>query len=111
MNFNASHAPHENAVEAFSIVLHQIKEAIVKSRRDWDKHEPKMWSRASGIDDHALVGGIDLKKDLVLVRSGATSYGQIILGKLRVGTNDGEEGFVHVRYGCKLSIRRSDGLK
>lgn len=65
-----------------------------------------MWSRAAGVSDEELVGGVDLNRDLVQVRSGATSYGQIVLGKLRVGTNDGEEGFVHVR--CVLRIYGGD---
>lgn len=69
----------------------------MKSRRDWDKHEPKMWSRAAGLSDHELVGNIELERDLILVRSGATSYGQIILGKIKVGTNDGQDGYIHVR--------------
>jgi hypothetical protein len=45
-NFNASHAPLQNAVEAFTIVLPEIKRAVIHSRHDWNKHEPKMWSRA-----------------------------------------------------------------
>jgi len=97
VNLDAAHPPHPSAIEAFGVILHQIKNEIVKSRRDWDKHEPKMWARAAGLSDHELVGDIDPTKDLVQVRSGATSYGTIILGKLRVGTNDREEGFVHVR--------------
>lgn len=115
VNFNAPHAPHDNAHEAFSIVLKQIKEEIEESRRKWDIHEPRMWSRASGISDKELVGGLDSlkvirkpdaqgtseseawKEVLVLVRSGVTSYGQIILGKIKVGTNDGKPGYVHVR--------------
>ena len=47
--FNAPHAPYANAIEAFGVVLSKIKHEILKSRRDWDKHEPKMWSRAAGL--------------------------------------------------------------
>ncbi|KAG8894059.1 hypothetical protein FRB99_001547, partial [Tulasnella sp. 403] len=97
INFNDPHPPRENAISAFTVVLTKIKNAIVKSRRDWDIHEPRMWARASGLSDQELVGEINLERDLVLVRSGATSYGTIVLGKLRVGTADGKEGFVHVR--------------
>ncbi len=56
-----------------------------------------MWSRATGLTDHQLIGEIDLKEDLILVRSGLTSYGTIILGKIKVGTNDNEPGYIHVR--------------
>lgn len=94
---NDPHPPHENAFEAFEVVLHQIKSEIVRSRREWDKHEPRMWSRATGLTDHELAGEIHLNRDLILVRSGQVSYGTIILGKLRVGTNDGQDGYVHVR--------------
>lgn len=56
-----------------------------------------MWSRASGISDDQLIGDIDLDRDLVLVRSGETTYGIILLGKIKVGTNDDKDGFIHVR--------------
>ena len=97
--FNAPHAPHANAIEAFGVVLSKIKHEIVKSRRDWDKHEPKMWSRAAGLSDEQLVD-FSLEKDLVEVRSGPTSYGTIILGKIRIPAvnDDLGEGFIHVRY-------------
>lgn len=85
-------------MEAFSRVVGTIKEEIVKSRRDWDKHEPRMWSRASQLSDRELTK-FNLDEDLVLVSSAATTYGTIVLGKIRIpGINDDQgEGFVHVR--------------
>jgi len=96
--FNEPHAPHPNAIEAFTVVLPAIKSAIVKSRHDWDKHEPKMWSRAHGLTDEQLTH-FDLSTDLVEVRGGPTTYGTILLGKIRIpAVKDSEgEGFVHVR--------------
>ncbi|KAG8959487.1 hypothetical protein FRC03_007914 [Tulasnella sp. 419] len=94
---NEPHPPAANALEAFNAVLRQIKNAIVASRQKWDKHEPRMWARATGLTDEELVGSINLEKDLVEVRSGATAYGTIVFGKIRVGTSDDQEGFVHVR--------------
>ena len=75
-----------------------IKAEIIKSRHHWDKHEPKMWARASGLSDNELVD-FSIQKDLVQVRSGGTSYGTIIFGKIRIPKiKDSEgEGFVHVR--------------
>lgn len=98
VELNEPHAPKENAVEAFKVVENHIKTAIVKSRHHWDLHEPKMWSRASGLSDSELVD-FSIEKDLVQVRSGPTSYGTIIFGKIRIPKiNDEEgEGFVHVR--------------
>ncbi|KAI0321175.1 hypothetical protein OF83DRAFT_1051701, partial [Amylostereum chailletii] len=98
VSFNAPHAPHPNALEAFATVLPTIKSEIVKSRHDWDKHEPKMWSRAAGISDDHLVA-FDLDRDLVQVSSGPTTYGTIILGKVRIPAvnDDLGEGFIHVR--------------
>lgn len=95
--FNDPHKPHPNSIEAFRIRLSDIKTAIFRSRRDWDGHEPRMWKRASGISDDQLIGDIELERDLVLVRSGETTYGLILLGKIRVGTNDNQQGFIHVR--------------
>jgi hypothetical protein len=57
-----------------------------------------MWSRAAGIVDSDLVD-FTAETDLVAVRSASTSYGTIILGKIRLpAVNDGlGEGFIHVR--------------
>ena len=87
------------AIEAFNAVVHDIKAEIIKSRHHWDKHEPKMWSRAAGLSDHELID-FTIEKDLVEVRSAPTSYGTIILGKIRIPAVQDEEGsgFVHVRY-------------
>lgn len=102
---NPPHPPHENAIEAFISVEHTIKTEILKSRHHWEKHEPRMWSRAEGIPDHELVT-FTIHKDLVEIRSGVTSYGTIILGKIRLpAVNDAEgEGYIHVRYAVTRSF-------
>ncbi|KAI0051914.1 hypothetical protein FA95DRAFT_1484390, partial [Auriscalpium vulgare] len=98
LSFNAPHKPHPNALEAYHHILPTIKAEIIKSRHHWNKHEPRMWSRAHGLSDEQVVG-FTLDKDLVEVSSAPTSYGTIILGKIRIpAVNDSEgEGFVHVR--------------
>ncbi|KAF7792411.1 hypothetical protein EIP86_003448 [Pleurotus ostreatoroseus] len=98
INLNAPHRPTAKAIEAFNVVLHQIKSEIVKSRHHWDKHEPKMWARAAGLSDAELVN-FTMEEDLVECRSAPTSYGTVILGKIRIpAVNDEEgEGFIHVR--------------
>jgi hypothetical protein len=98
LTFNKPHRPVENALEAFSVVVHTIREEIIKSRRHWDGHEPRMWSRAADLSDHELVR-FKLNEDLVLVSSAMASYGTIILGKIRIpAINDDQgEGFIHVR--------------
>ncbi|KAF9010507.1 hypothetical protein BDQ17DRAFT_1322351 [Cyathus striatus] len=98
ISLNDPHSPNANAIEAFNFVLATIKSEIVKSRHHWDKHEPKMWSRAKGISDTELIN-FNIEDDLVEVRSAGTSYGQIILGKIRIPAVNDEEGngFVHVR--------------
>jgi len=111
LTFIGPHAPHAKAIEAFHTVEKQIKVAILTSRKDWDKHEPKMWSRAQGISDEELVGFTFSKHrskhdketdssrgeggDLVLVDNAATSYGEIILGKIRIPSIP--DGYIHVR--------------
>ncbi|KAI0785624.1 hypothetical protein C8Q75DRAFT_800039 [Abortiporus biennis] len=98
ITLNEPHAPTEKAIEAFNVVVHTIKSEIIKSRHHWDAHEPKMWSRASRITDSQLVG-FTIEDDLVEIRSSPTSYGTVILGKIRIpAVNDDEgEGFIHVR--------------
>ena len=99
LSFNAPHPPTEKAIEAFNVVLHDIKIEILKSRNHWDLHEPKMWSRAAGLSDTELVA-FTIETDLVECRSAPTSYGTIILGKVKLpAVQDAEgAGFVHVRY-------------
>ncbi|KIP10889.1 hypothetical protein PHLGIDRAFT_100464 [Phlebiopsis gigantea 11061_1 CR5-6] len=98
ISLNAPHPPRANALDAFAVVLHDIKSEIIKSRHHWDRHEPRMWARAAGLGDAELVA-FDLASDLVLCRSAPTSYGTIILGKIRLpAVQDAEgAGFVHVR--------------
>ncbi|KAJ6596663.1 hypothetical protein B0H10DRAFT_2088354 [Mycena sp. CBHHK59/15] len=72
LDLSPPHPPKERAIEAFE-----------QSRHDWDKHEPKMWSLASGVSDHDLTN-FTIKDDLVVVRSAQTSYGVIIFGKIRI---------------------------
>ncbi len=98
VEFNAPHTPTEKAFEAFEVVQHKIKAEIVKSRHDWDIHEPRMWSRAAGISNEDLVA-FTIRGDLVECRSGPTSYGTIILGKIKLpAVNDEEgQGYIHVR--------------
>ncbi|KAJ7680518.1 hypothetical protein DFH06DRAFT_1278526 [Mycena polygramma] len=83
LDFSPPHPPKERAAEAFEHVAHEIKAAIVASRRDWDKHEPKMWALASQTSDHDLTH-FTIKNDLVVVRSAVASYGNILLGKIRI---------------------------
>jgi hypothetical protein len=98
LTFNKPHVPHPNALSAYHTVQHQIKAALVKSRHDWNKHEPRMWARTAHLSDDQLAG-FHLEKDLVLVSSAVASYGTIILGKIRIPAvnDDLGEGFIHVR--------------
>lgn len=95
---NAPHTPTTKAIEAFNVVLHDIKTEIVKSRHHWNQHEPKMWSRVADLSDAELVQ-FTIERDLVECRSAPTSYGTVILGKIRVPavSDDDGEGFIHVR--------------
>ncbi|QRW19181.1 hypothetical protein RhiXN_00587 [Rhizoctonia solani] len=97
VNLNEPHPPTERALEAFNQVLPKIKLAIISSRRDWDKHEPRMWARANHLRDEELTSFV-IENDLVEVRAGATSYGTIVFGKIRIpGIEDEEgQGFIHV---------------
>ena len=63
---NAPHAPHENAIDAFKVVLSTIKSEILKSRHDWDRHERRMWLRAAHLSDHELTS-FNIENDLVQV--------------------------------------------
>ncbi|CAG8730607.1 11850_t:CDS:2, partial [Acaulospora colombiana] len=98
VTFNEAHPPQDKAIEAFQQVEPKIKQEIIASRKRWDGHEPRMWSRAAGISDKDLVN-FDVSKDLVAVRAGPTTYGVILLGKIRLPAIDDEngKGFIHVR--------------
>ncbi|KAK7005688.1 hypothetical protein R3P38DRAFT_3039001 [Favolaschia claudopus] len=83
LTISPPHPPTERAIAAFEQVEAQIKHEITKSRHDWDKHEPKMWSHASQTSDHNLVN-FTIKDDLVTIRSAETSYGPMLFGKIRI---------------------------
>lgn len=86
-------------MDTFSGVVPIIKQEIIKSRHHWNQHEPRMWSRAAHLSDHELTS-FSLNEDLVLVSSAATTYGTIVLCKIRIPAIDDDqgEGFVHVRH-------------
>lgn len=95
---NEPHQPTDRGFEIFDNCSLAIRHELVKLRHHWDKHEPKMFSRAKGIPDQEFCS-FNTKDDLVLIRSGETSYGTVVFGKLRLpAINDSEgEGFIHVR--------------
>lgn len=68
-----------------------------------------MWERAAGLSDAELVA-FSVEKDLVECRSAPTSYGTVILGKVRIpAVNDEEgEGYVHVRYVAQAVFSSQD---
>jgi len=55
LDLSPPHPPKEHAIEAFEHVQHEIKAAILASRHDWNKHEPRMWALAAEASDHDLV--------------------------------------------------------
>lgn len=77
VTLNPPHKPHPNAIQAFDKILPTIKSEIIKSRHQWNKHEPKMWSRAQGISDQEITN-FTIENELVLV-SGAVSVTLCVL--------------------------------
>lgn len=75
--FDSIHNSRLSSIQAFEQVSDTIKKAIIDSRKHWDSHEPRMWSKAKGIKDDELVN-FDIKKDLVLIRAGVTTYGTMV---------------------------------
>ena len=53
-----------------------------------------MWSAVKDLSNEALTS-FDIENDLVQVSSAQTSYGVIVLGKIRVRGVD--DGYLHVR--------------
>ncbi|GAA5841035.1 hypothetical protein JCM11251_006790 [Rhodosporidiobolus azoricus] len=88
------HPPREDALRAFLKVEVDIKKELVRLRLHWDKHEPRMFSRAKNITDEELTSW-DLANDLEEVRSASTAYGHIIFGKLRIPSI--VDAYLHVR--------------
>lgn len=98
VNLTAAHSPHARALEAFNHVLITIKKEVKASRRNWNIHEPRMWSRAKELSDEDLTR-FTVEDDLVEIRTGAVSYGTLIFGKIRISAVKDElgEGYIHVR--------------
>jgi hypothetical protein len=68
------HPPKQASIEAFSSALPEIRNIFHKTRLNWDEHAPnEMFSRVEGFTDHQLLEGIDMERDLVLVRTAETA--------------------------------------
>jgi len=74
VHLSEPHTPKPTSVAAFSIAFHEIKNEFHKSRKQWNEHEPAMFSRIKGFTDHQLLEDVNFEKDLVQVRTGETSY-------------------------------------
>ncbi|CEH12236.1 hypothetical protein CBOM_00231 [Ceraceosorus bombacis] len=95
VQLSEEHAPQERAIDAFTRLEPKIKQELLKSRAHWDAHEPRMYSKVSGVSDEDL-SSFSSSKDLVAVRAGAVSYGTIIFGKIRLA-KAGNDAYIHVR--------------
>ena len=82
------------------ITYHFPADSILLNHLTTDFIFGRMWSGARGVSDHDLVK-FDISEDLVLVRSGPTTYGTVIFGKIRLPNARPDKGegdaFVHVR--------------
>ncbi|KAG0147308.1 hypothetical protein CROQUDRAFT_722340 [Cronartium quercuum f. sp. fusiforme G11] len=95
---NEPHAPDTRGFELFEHLAPKIQHELIRLRHHWDKHEPRMFSETQGISDHDLAN-FNVRKDLVLIRSGQTSFGTVVFGKLRIPAfkDKNGQGFIHVR--------------
>ncbi|EGG13055.1 uncharacterized protein MELLADRAFT_101250 [Melampsora larici-populina 98AG31] len=109
---NETHSPDERGLRIFEHVSSKIKRELIRLRRHWDNHEvalgslcrlhsrpiPRMFARSQGISDHDLTD-FSIKHDLTSIRSGQTSYGTVVFGKIRIPAVKDEDGFgfIHVR--------------
>jgi hypothetical protein len=66
LSFSDPSPPKQTGLDAFNAILPTIKSEILKSRKDWDIHEPKMWSRAKDLSDQQL-SDFTIEQDLVEV--------------------------------------------
>ncbi|CAD6978648.1 unnamed protein product [Tilletia controversa] len=106
IQLSAEHPPTPRAIAAFTAIEPKIKAQIIKSRHDWDKHEPRMWAGAEGLSDEQLTA-FSAEKDLVGIRAGAVSYGVIIFGRIRIPALS-KPGYVFVRIFDPSDEARSD---
>ncbi|KAL9935738.1 hypothetical protein V8E36_005315 [Tilletia maclaganii] len=106
IELSSEHPPTARAISAFKAIEDKIKTRIVKSRNDWDKHEPRMWAAVKDLSDEQL-SSWSTERDLVGIRAGAVSYGVIIFGRIRIPTLD-KPGYVFVRIFDPSDEARSD---
>ena len=66
LNFSDASPPKQTGTDAFNAILPTIKAEILKSRKHWDLHEPKMWARAKELSDEQL-SDFTIEQDLVEV--------------------------------------------
>jgi len=96
VTLSEGHSPKQASLEAFEKALPDIRNVFHKARLHWEEHSPhEMFVRVEGYSDHQLLEPIDVKKDVVQVKTGETAYGLHLFGKLRVHGVD--DAFIHVR--------------
>ncbi|KAE8233939.1 hypothetical protein CF326_g1022 [Tilletia indica] len=106
IKLSAEHPPTERAIAAFTTIESKIKSQIIKSRSDWNKHEPRMWAATEGLNEEQL-SDWSAAKDLVGIRAGSVSYGVIIFGRIRIPALS-SPGYVFVRIFDPSDEARSD---
>ncbi|KAK0552335.1 vacuolar protein sorting/targeting protein PEP1 [Tilletia horrida] len=106
IKLSEEHPPTARAITAFKTIEGSIKNHMIKLRRDWNKHEPRMWAATEGLSDEELTNWT-AEKDLVGTRAGAVAYGVIIFGRIRIPALS-KSGYVFVRIFDPSDEAKSD---
>ncbi|KAK4044593.1 hypothetical protein C8A01DRAFT_31383 [Parachaetomium inaequale] len=90
------HAPKEESVRVFHQIEHELKRSLVRTRHEYNKHEPEYFAAVEHLSDAQLAGfGAD---DFQQVRVAVSAYGLHLFGKVRIPSLPDEgPAYIHFR--------------
>ncbi|KAK4128274.1 hypothetical protein N657DRAFT_638718 [Parathielavia appendiculata] len=95
-NLGDPHEPKEESIRVYKQVEHELKRSLVRTRHEYNKHEPEYFATVQHLSDAQLTGfGAD---DIQQVRVAVTAYGVHLFGKVRIpALPDEGPAYIHFR--------------
>jgi hypothetical protein len=96
VDLGPSHPPKEDSIDAFNIILPDLKQKLTHLRRDYNKHEPEYFAAAESLSDDQLTGFT--ADNMEAVRVAVSAYGIHLFAKVRIpDLSESGPAYIHIR--------------
>ncbi|KAF9869431.1 hypothetical protein CkaCkLH20_13093 [Colletotrichum karsti] len=90
------HEPKAESINAFRDIEHELKERLLTTRREYQKHEREYFQAVEHLSDEELAGFS--AENLVAVRVAVSAYGVHLFGKVRIpALPESGPAYIHIR--------------